>query len=326
MENTPAAAPSASKTTPRDFFFWAGLLVALIGSVISLTTLLFSYINFAFPDPLAYYGDPYGSDVRIAMACVIVFIPTALVLVHLIRKTIINEAGKANIWVRRWALGLILFVSTVTILIDLITLIMTFLGGELSIRFGLKVTVVLLVAAFLFLHFLADLKGYWLENVKKAGLVSSAVLAMALVSVVAGFFIIGTPGDIRLMRFDEQKVMDLQNIQYQVVNYYQQKEELPESLAELSDPLSGFVLPVDQQPGATGYRYTVTGPLSFELCAVFNKPTPDTRGQGGYPARDMSYPSPGMGVDENWQHEAGDTCFTRTIDPERYPIFEKPLQ
>jgi hypothetical protein len=33
-----------------------------------------------------------------------------------------------------------------------------------------------------------------------------------------------------------------------------------------------------------------------------------------------------MGIDENWQHEAGATCFTRTIDPERYPVFEKPLQ
>lgn len=324
MENTPAAAPSASKTTPRDFFFWAGLLVALIGSVISLTTLLFSYINFAFPDPLAYYGDPYGGAVRVAMASVIVFIPTALILAHLIRKTIVNEAGKANIWVRRWALGLILFVATLTILIDLITLIMTFLGGEITVRFGLKVAVVLLVAAFMFLHFLADLKGYWLENVKKAGLVSSSILAMALVSVVAGFFIIGTPGDIRMMRFDEQKVMDLQSIQYQVVNYYQQKEELPESLGELADPISGFILPVDQQPGAAAYEYRVTGPLSFELCTVFNKPTPDTRGQGTYPVRDMSYPS--MGIDENWQHEAGDTCFTRTIDPERYPVFEKALQ
>lgn len=325
MENTPAAAPapSASKTTPRDFFFWAGLLVALIGSVISFTALLFSYINFAFPDPLAYYGDPYGGAVRVAMASVIVFIPTALILAHLIRKTIVAEAGKANIWVRRWALGLILFVATVTMLIDLITLIMTFLGGEITVRFGLKVAVVLLVAAFMFLHFLADLKGYWLENVKKAGLVSSAVLAMAFISVIAGFFIIGTPGEIRMMRFDEQKVMDLQSIQYQVVNYYQQKEELPESLVFLNDPISSFMTPVDPQSG-TAYIYRVTGPLSFELCATFNAPTPDTHGQGGYPARDMSYPS--MGVDENWQHEAGDTCFTRTIDPERYPVFEKSLQ
>jgi len=319
MENTPAAAPSASKTTPRDFFFWAGLVIALIGSVASLTTLLFSYINFAFPDPLAYYGDPYGGAVRASMAFVIVFIPTTLILAHLIRKTILKEPGKANIWVRRWALGLTLFLASVTILADLVTLIMTFLGGEITIRFGLKVAVVLLIALSVFLHFLADLKGYWLQNVKKAGLISSSVLAMALVSVIAGFFIIGTPGEIRMLRFDEQKVSDLQSIQYQIVNYYQQKEELPETLTFLDDPISSFMTPVDPQSGAA-YRYTVTGPLSFELCAVFNKPTPDTRGQGAYPARDMSYPS--MGIDDNWQHEAGDTCFARTIDPERYPVFE----
>jgi len=323
MENTPAAAPSASKTTPRDFFFWAGLVIALIGSVVSLTTLLFSYINFAFPDPLAYYGDPYGGSVRAAMAFVIVFIPTTLILAHLIRKSIIKEPGKANIWVRRWALGLTLFLATVTILADLVTLIMTFLGGEITIRFGLKVAVVLLIALFVFLHFLADLKGYWLQNVKKAGLVSSAVLAMALVSVVAGFFIIGTPAEIRMLRFDEQKVSDLQGIQYQIVNYYQQKEELPETLTFLDDPISSFMTPMDPQSGSA-YRYTVTGALSFELCATFNKPTPDTRGQGAYPARDMSYPS--MGIDDNWQHEAGDVCFARTIDPERYPVFEKAAQ
>lgn len=323
MENTPAAPPSASKTTPRDFFFWAGLVIALIGSVASLTTLLFSYINFAFPDPLAYSGDPYGGSVRAAMAFVIVFIPTALILAHLIRKTIVNEPGKANIWVRRWALGLMLFLATLTILVDLVTLIMTFLGGEITVRFGLKVAVVLLIAVFVFLHFLADLKGYWLQNVKKAGLVSSAVLAMALVSVVAGFFIIGTPGEIRMLRFDEQKVSDLQGIQYQIVNYYQQKEELPADLTFLDDPISSFMTPMDPQSGAT-YRYAITGTLSFELCATFNKPTPDTRGQGAYPARDMSYPS--MGIDDNWQHEAGDVCFTRTIDPERYPAFEKALQ
>lgn len=323
MEHTPAAAPNASKTAPRDFFFWAGLVIALIGSVTSLTALLFSYINFAFPDPLAFSGDPYGGAVRASMAFVIVFIPTALVLAHLIRKTIVTEAGKANIWVRRWALGLTLFLATIAILADLVTLIMTFLGGEISVRFALKVAVVLLVAIFIFLHFLADLKGYWLQNVKKAGLVSSAVLAMALVSVAAGFFIIGTPGEIRMLRFDEQKVSDLQGIQYQIVSYYQQKQELPEALASLDDSISSYLTPVDPETG-TAYRYAATGPLSFELCAVFNAPTPDTRGQGAYPAHDMSYPA--MGMDENWQHGEGDTCFTRTIDPERYPAFEKPVR
>ncbi len=318
METTPT---THSKTTPRDFFLWSGTVIALYGSVISITALLFEYINRAFPDPLAYAGDPYGGAVRAAMAGVIVLIPTTLVLMHLIRRTILKEQGKAEIWVRRWALVLTVFISIVVILIDLITLITTFLGGELSGRFGLKVAVVLLIALFVFLHFLADLRGYWLQNVKKAGLISSAVLAMSLVCVVAGFYIIGTPGDIRMLRYDEQKVADMQSIQYQIVNYYQQKGELPENLTYLNDPLSSYMTPTDPQT-STEYRYTVTGDLSFVLCGTFNKPTPDTKGQGGYGHYDASYPP--MGVDENWNHAVGDVCFDRTIDPERYPIFEKP--
>lgn len=323
MENTPVAAPSASKTTPRDFFLWAGTVIALYGSVISLIALLFEYVNTAFPDPLAYYGDPYGGAVRAAMAGVIVLVPTTLILLRIIRKSIMKEPGKAEVWVRRWALVLTIFIAVAVILIDLITLITNFLGGDLSIRFGLQVAIVLLVALGVFMHFLADLRGYWIANAKKANLVGIGVGILALASVVAGFFIIGTPGEIRMLRYDEQKVSDLQSIQYQVVNYYQQKEALPEDLTYLNDPISSFMTPKDPQTGEA-YRYTVTGPLSFELCATFNEPTPNTAGQGNYPTRDMAYPS--MDIDENWQHESGETCFARTIDPERYPAFDKPLR
>lgn len=323
METTPARPPASSKTTPRDFFLWAGAVIALYGSVISLITLLFEYVNRVFPDQLAYYGDPYAGGIRAAMAGVIVLVPTAIILLRIIRKSIALEPGKAEIWARRWALVLTIFIAVAVILIDLITLITTFLGGELSIRFGLKVAIVLLVALGVFMHFLADLKGYWAANNAKANMVGIAVGMLALLSVVAGFFIIGTPGEIRMLRYDEQKVNDLQSIQYQVVNYYQQKGTLPEDLTYLDDPLSSYMTPADPQSGE-GYRYAVTAPLSFELCASFNEPTPDLSGQGGYPSRDMAYPS--MGIDENWQHEEGDTCFTRTIDPERYPLFEKPIR
>jgi len=323
MEHAPAGAPGSSKTSPRDFFLWAGAVIALYGSVISFIALLFEYVNHAFPDPLAYWGDPYGGAVRAAMAGVIVLVPTTLVLLRIIRKTIEKEPGKADIWVRRWALVLTVFIAVATILIDLITLITTFLGGDLTARFGLKVAVVLLVAAGVFMHFLADLKGYWIANGKKASLVGAGVGVLALAAVVSGFFIIGSPSDIRALRYDERKVGDLQGIQYQVVNYYQQKGEVPESLDFLNDPISSYMVPTDPETGAA-YTYEKTGTLSFQLCADFNRPTPDTRGQGSYPMRDMAHP--GMGMDENWQHGEGQACFARTIDPERYPLFEKPVR
>lgn len=315
---TPAAAPVSSKTTPKDFFLWLGAIIALYGSITSFITLLFEYINYSFPDSLAGYGDPYGGAVRFAMAALIVMVPTLIALFYFIRTSIRDEAGKANVWVRRWAIVLTLFIAAVTILIDLITLINTFLGGEISVRFGLKVLVVLLVALGVFLHFLADQKGYWIANRKKANMIGIAVGVLALITVVSGFFIIGTPGHVRMLRYDEQKVQDLQNMQYQVVNYWQMKRALPAESAALVDSLGGYSVPVDPQSKAP-YTYKVTGKLSFELCATFNEPTPDTAGKGAYPERGTSYPSMGGGIEETWKHEAGETCFTRTIDPERYP-------
>ncbi|MBP7741174.1 MAG: hypothetical protein KA104_00590 [Candidatus Pacebacteria bacterium] len=321
---TPAVAPSASKTSPKDFFLWLGAIVALYGSITSFIALLFQYINYAFPDKLAFYGDPYGGAVRFSMAALIVMVPTLVVIFRLIRASIEKEPGKAHIWVRRWAIVLTLFIATITILIDLITLINTFLGGEITTRFGLKVAVVLLVALGVFLHFLADQKGYWILNPKKANLVGIAVAILTLVSIVSGFFIIGTPSHVRMLRYDEQKVQNLTEMQYQIVNYWQLKRALPTDTSKLNDSLTNYSVPVDPQ-SETPYVYKVESPVSFTLCATFNKPTPDMAGKGEYAARSASYPAMGGGVDENWQHGAGNVCFTRTIDPERYPAIPSPV-
>jgi len=321
MENTPTTA----KTTPKDFFLWLGALIALYGGITSLIALLFEYVNYAFPDPLAYAGDPYGGSVRFSMATLIVLVPTAVFLFRLIRSSMETEPAKAGIWVRRWALVLTLFIAGAAVAIDLITILNTFLSGEIGIRFGLKAVLVLLIALGVFLHFLADAKGYWIANVQKANLIGIGVGILALVAIVAGFFIVGTPNHARDLRFDSQKVSDLQSIQYQIVYYWQTKQVLPSTLEMLSDPLSNFAVPRDPETGQP-YLYSVTGPLTFELCGSFNAVTPNTQGQGQYPGRDISTTAWGPQPDENWQHEAGQQCYTRTIDPERYPAFEKPIR
>ncbi len=317
----PRTMEPTAKTTPKDFFLWLGALVALYGSVTAFLTLVFQYINYAFPDPLAYSGDPYGSGTHVAMATLIVLVPLALVLFRIIRGTIQNEPGKAQIWVRRWALVLTLFVAGAAVAIDLITTLTTYLGGEISERFALKVAVVLLVALGIFLHFLADLKGYWVAHPKKGNAVGVGVAVLVLATIISGFFIIGTPEELRGLRYDAQKVSDLQNIQYQIIYYWQTKGELPANLAMVADPLSGSMIPVDPITGEA-YGYTVDAALTFTLCSTFSAPTRDTAGQGSYPGRDIAYTSWGPQPDENWKHPAGAHCYERTIDPERYAPFK----
>jgi len=142
------------KVTPKDFFLWAGAMVALYGSVIALIALLFEYIDRTYPDSLEHYVDPYSGGIRFAMASLIVLVPVTIVLMRFIRNDIARAAEKAELWVRRWALVFTVFIAGAMVVGDLIALINTFLGGDLTTRFILKILVVLFVAGGGFLHFL----------------------------------------------------------------------------------------------------------------------------------------------------------------------------
>lgn len=309
------------KVTPKDFFLWAAAMVALYGSVISFITLLFQYINYAYPDPLAYYySDPFSGSMRFAMASLIVLVPVTILLMRYIRKDIVRTPEKNDIWVRRWALVLTVFIAGSAVIGDLIALINSFLGGDLSTRFTLKVIVLLLVAGAAFLHFLADLRGYWTANPGRAQMVGYAAGVAVLIAIVSGFFIMGTPGEVRLMRYDTQKITDLQNIQWQLVNHWQQKGVLPVSLSELEDPLSGWKAPVDPQSGES-YRYERTGAQAFKACATFNgEETEDSKAR----SLAMTPAYPYSKETDNWLHGQGEHCFDRTIDPDLYPVYPKP--
>lgn len=303
------------KTTPKDFFLWAGAMVALYASVIAFIALIFDYINYVFPDTaLMYYVDPYQGSVAYEMASLIVLAPVFLLLMRVIRRSIAADPSRNEVWVRRWGLFLTVFLAGAAIVVDLIVLIYTFLSGEeLGARFLLKVAVVLLVAAAGCMHFMADLWGYWQKNPSYARYVNWATGLLVALTIVAGFFIIGSPASQRALRIDSQRVSDLQSIQSQVVYVYQQKGKLPATLAELNDPLSYFMVPVDpatKQP----YEYMVKGTLAFELCATFTAEDASNLGSGPRAVAPTPY-----GKNDNWQHGAGRQCFERTIDPELYP-------
>lgn len=307
-----------AKTGPKDFFLWAGAMVALYGGVVAFIALIFDYINYTFTDTLDYYVFSYSS-ISYEMAALIVLAPVFLVLMRVIRRDIARDPSRNEIWVRRWALFLTVFVAGATIVIDLITLLTTFLSGEdITVRFMLKVLVVLLVAGAGFMHFLADIWGYWARNQNYARYINWAVAVLIAGSIVSGFFIVGTPGQARQMRLDEQRVQDLQNIQWQLINYWQQKESLPATLDELYDPLSGTPIPVDPTTGEA-YGYQRQSPLDFTLCATFAMDGGDRYG------RSIAEPAMYGVKGDNWGHGAGETCFDRSIDPERYPPYTKGL-
>jgi len=314
-----------NKITPKDFFLWAGAVVSFYWSVLAFIFLIFDYINYAFPNALSYYPvDPYQSGISYEMASIIVLLPVYLLLMRKIRGDIARDASRKEIWVRRWALILTLFVAGITVAIDLITLLTTYLNGEtLTTAFLLKVVVILLVASGVFAHFSADLKGYWDMFPMRKRYVTIAVAVLAIGTIIAGFFIVGTPAQARLARYDAQKVSDLQNIQSQITSYYQAKQKLPAVISDLNNSLNYGPVPVDPQSGEA-YIYQPGAGLSFKLCAVFNAQSAalsaQTRAVAPVPTKG------GIAPQDNWQHGAGQVCFDRTIDPAFYPPFNAKFQ
>lgn len=314
------------RVTPKDFVLWLGAMASLYAGVFAFISLIFEYINVGFPNPVTAttYVDVYSTaDISYQTASLIVLTPVFLLLMRLIRRDIARDPSRSEIWVRRWALFLTLFLAGATMVVDLIVLINTFLQGEdMTIGFLLRVLTVFLVAGLGFLHFLADLKGYWQREQTKSRLVNWGVGALVLAAIIAGFFIVGTPQQIRAQKQDIIRVQDLQNIQWQVVNYWQSKEKLPASLEDLLDPVSNNVIPTDpktQQP----YAYKVTGAMSFQLCATFAAEGATTANRAIAIATEPAGSTVGKTMSENWQHGAGEVCFDRSIDPQRYPPFSK---
>lgn len=193
-----------------------------------------------------------------------------------------------------------LFLSTATVVVDIIILINSFLGGELTTRFLLKVIATLVIALLVFGYYMYDLRSESTGKLKgKIFAGASAILVLA--SLVTAFLVIGSPNQERLRRFDEQRVMDLQNIQSRIVYYWQTKGFLPQNLASLEDSISGFTVPV-QPETKEPYKYDITGTTEFSICANFDQ---DSQKQ--------SYSS-----NESWNHGSGLYCFSRSIDPQIY--------
>jgi len=302
------------RNIPRDLFLHLLAIVTLYWSSISFVTLLWQFINNFLPDLLDFYTGSYSLDlIRFNVSAIIIVFPVFIAVSWYLNKIYKKESAVRESKIRKWLIYLTLFIASLVIIGDLIFVINSLLGGEITTRFILKALSVVLVAGLVF--------GYYLDDVRRetptklAKYFAGATSVLVLVAIVTAFFVVGSPTSARLNQFDQQKVYDLQEIQYQIVNYWQTKEKLPATLADLTDSISGFEAPVDPQTKLP-YQYTIKDAegLSFELCATFNKQTQSNTPKSSYPV---------VSKDQNWDHTAGEYCFERTIDKQLYPPYSQ---
>jgi hypothetical protein len=302
------------KSSPRDVFMYLLATLSLYFSAGSVINLLLRYIEVRFPDQL---NPDYavGEPIRWSLALLLIIFPVYLWVSRFLHKELVQNPQKSEIKIRRWLLHFTLFVAALLIIGDLVALIYNFLQGEITVRFLLKVISVLAVAAAVFWYYLYDLRKIPGTFSFRAKIFSWGISVAVGIIAVGGIFIAGSPFKQRLVKFDQQKVNDLQTIQGQIVNYWMQKERIPAALGELRDDISGFIPPLDPQSGAE-YGYRTTGNLSFELCAEFNFSSEESK--LGAATRPYAVPVGFKGTGDNWTHGAGKVCFSRLIDPELY--------
>jgi hypothetical protein len=150
----PMPRPSLSA---RDAFLYLVMFGTLYYGAWSLVSLLFSFIDQAYPDPAAHNYYMYWDGRRWATSAIIITFPVFFFMAYYISRQVARNPFKRLSPVRRWLTYLTIFIATVTILGDITTLIYYFLGGGLTTPFVLKVVVVAIVAGSVLTYYLLDL-------------------------------------------------------------------------------------------------------------------------------------------------------------------------
>lgn len=305
-------APVKSKThsTPKDVFSYLLMFAVLYAAVVSYLTVLFQYVDFRFPDQLSYGRSGILDAIRFASSFLIVVWPVFLLMSWLISRDIKKNSAKRDVGIRKWLVYLTLFVSALTLIGDTIGLVYNFYSGSLSTSFVLKVLTILVVGAAVFGYYLWNIHAADAEKTKIPRTVAITVSAVLALSIIGGFFIVGSPAQQRKIRFDEQRIMDLQNIQSQVESFFASQKTLPKTLTDLEGTGFGFIVPRDPETNAP-YTYTTSATKGFRLCAVFtttlDATNPATRGS-------TQVAVPYGAATPNFSHKAERTCFDFTIN------------
>ncbi|MDZ4260340.1 MAG: DUF5671 domain-containing protein, partial [Candidatus Sungbacteria bacterium] len=168
------------KTTPKDIFLHLLNIVTFYVSAISYITLLIQYINLLLPDPLNYYHAGILESIFWSTSIIVVAFPCYIFTSWLMERDFAYTPAKRNLSVRKWLIYATLFIAAVTILGDTVALVFNFLKGELTLRFFLKVIVVLVVSAAVFGYYFWDLrerdKNAWITRKRAAWIASGIVL------------------------------------------------------------------------------------------------------------------------------------------------------
>ena len=287
----------------REAFLYLVSFIALYVFAFSLGAVFFGLIDYHFSSVINRYDTGPSAAQTTALAAVIVAFPVYLVLMRWLGRAVAADPERRQSLIRRWLTYLTLVVGSAVILGDVIALLARLLAGDPTTGFVLKVVAILVITGPIFAYYLWDMRqaeDQVTQSVARAAPVLRGTVIAAVLVVVAtlGYpiYLVGTPGDQRDVRLDEQRVDDLRNISSNIDRYLELNEEMPASLQDMKGPRFSVRSVTDPETDVP-YDYRVIEGNSYELCAIFSTDSAERKDE----RRRFS--------ERAWDHGTGLTCF-----------------
>jgi membrane protein YqaA with SNARE-associated domain len=312
--NRPTLSKKAS-TVDVVINFFSFILLGIVAT--ALGTLYFQIINLSFPDALDamnYYSLAGAtSTIHYSIAALLIGFPLYYFAMRIWFRKFREDEGRTESKLSKWLTYLVLLVAAVTIVGDLITTLFTLLQGEITARFFLKAIVILGIAGAVFgFYYLERKKIQYRTDIPRRTfqLFGRGVSAVALVGIILGFMVGGSPTTERNRSFDETRASYLSSLANCVEQYASSLGALPTALADLTMSSQYSYCDSYMKDPETGlpYEYRVVTPSmaqgagrvgQFELCANFAL------------ASDATTPRTGYGLSGVWyEHSVGRSCDT----------------
>lgn len=298
------------ENTAKNFALQLGSLISLYVSISALTALLFGIITIFYPDTAQNSWEYEGatSTIRASIAFLFIFFPTYIILTRLVNTIRRTEHG-TYLTLTKWLIYLSLLIGGGVLLGDLVFVLMSFLNGELTIRFVLKAVALFGVVSAAFVYYVLDARNYWQAQENKSKLYAALMGAFVVVVVIFGLTKIETPSQVRETNIDRAQVYDLQNIQSYIESYYQVQGTLPKSIDQLYEGLEAPTASESRAP----YTFVLLTDRSYKLCAEFVFAS--SKSEKAQYSEAIVIDEFGRKNSYNWEHGTGKWCFERAVQP-----------
>jgi hypothetical protein len=257
----------AKKHQAQFVFYYLLSLISLGAMALGLGIIVFEVLDKVFVDVSNSYFSMQA--LKTAFSTLLISTPIYYICSHLLFKNIKKQELSLESSLRKWLIYLILFVTSIVMLVWLVSILNSFLNGEMTIKFILKALTALVISAMIFSYYLYNIKQ---KTVKKRDKIKLIFFIVSLLLVVFALTLaivhMESPQTTRDKKADENTLRNFDTINMNVNMYYNNNEELPESLEQLKGDSNLNSYP-NNSISLKDIEYNKLSETEYELCADF---------------------------------------------------------